>query len=96
MPTYVYRREDGTKFKVQQRITDDPLETCPETGQDVERVITGAAGIIFKGEGFYVNDYGNGSNETTTGTSNGVDAAASDAKSTESATTPASTSDEDN
>ncbi len=61
MPTYAYRREDGTKFEVQQRITDDPLETCPETGQEVERIITGSAGLIFKGEGFYVNDYGNGS-----------------------------------
>lgn len=59
MPTYVYRREDGSKFKIQQRITEDPLETCPETGQPVERIITGSAGLIFKGEGFYVNDYGN-------------------------------------
>lgn len=58
MPTYEYRREDGTTFEIQQRITDDPLETCPETGQQVERIISGSAGLIFKGEGFYVNDYG--------------------------------------
>lgn len=58
MPTYVYRREDGTTFEVKQRITDDPLETCPETGQSVSRLITGNTGLIFKGEGFYVNDYG--------------------------------------
>jgi len=57
MPTYVYRREDGSTFEIQQRITDDPLETCPETGQDVERLITGNGGIIFKGDGFHVNDY---------------------------------------
>jgi len=57
MPTYVYRREDGTTFEVQQRITEDPLEECPETGQDVERIITGSGGVIFKGEGFHVNDY---------------------------------------
>lgn len=57
MPTYVYRREDGSTFEVQQRITEDPLETCPETGQEVERIITGNAGVIFKGEGFHVNDY---------------------------------------
>jgi predicted nucleic acid-binding Zn ribbon protein len=42
---------------VLQRITEDPLEECPETGQDVERIITGNAGVIFKGEGFHVNDY---------------------------------------
>lgn len=46
MPTYVYRREDGTTFETQQRITEDPLETCPETGQPVERIITGSPGII--------------------------------------------------
>jgi putative FmdB family regulatory protein len=57
MPTYTYRREDGTTFEVRQRITEDPLDECPETGQDVERIITGNAGVIFKGEGFHVNDY---------------------------------------
>lgn len=57
MPTYKYRREDGTTFEVKQRITEDPLETCPETGQDVERIITDNPGVIFKGEGFHVNDY---------------------------------------
>lgn len=57
MPTYTYRREDGTTFEAQQKITADPLEQCPETGQDVERIITGNAGVIFKGDGFHVNDY---------------------------------------
>lgn len=56
MPTYVYRREDGSTFEVEQRITADPLDVCPETGQKVERVITGA-GLIFKGSGFYLTDY---------------------------------------
>lgn len=57
MPTYVYRREDGTKFEIKQSITADPLETCPETGQPVERIISGSAGLIFKGSGFYETDY---------------------------------------
>ena len=57
MPTYVYRREDGTTFEVFQRISDDPLKTDPETGQPVERVIGGGAGLIFKGSGFYETDY---------------------------------------
>ncbi len=56
MPTYVYRREDGSTFEVQQRITDDPLKIDPETGQKVERIISGA-GLIFKGSGFYLTDY---------------------------------------
>jgi putative FmdB family regulatory protein len=46
MPTYTYRREDGTTFETQQRITDEALETCPETGQPVERIIAGQPGVI--------------------------------------------------
>ncbi len=57
MPTYVYRREDGTTFEIEQRITDPPLTHCPTTGQRVERIITGSAGLIFKGSGFYLTDY---------------------------------------
>jgi len=57
MPTYVYKREDGTTFEVMQRITEDPLSVCPTTGQKVVRVIGGGAGLIFKGDGFYLTDY---------------------------------------
>ncbi len=57
MPTYVYRRADGTTFEAFQRISDDPLTEDPETGEPVERVIGGGAGLIFKGSGFYLTDY---------------------------------------
>ena len=57
MPTYVYRREDGTTFEIVQRITDDALAEDPETGQKVERVISGGIGLQFKGTGFYITDY---------------------------------------
>lgn len=65
MPTYVYRREDGSTFEIDQRITEDALTTCPETGQKAQRIITGSAGLIFKGSGFYLTDYarGNGASE---------------------------------
>ena len=68
MPTYVYRRTDGSTFEIEQRITEAPLQTCPTTGQAVERVITGGAGLIFKGSGFYLTDYArkNGENEKST------------------------------
>lgn len=60
MPVYTYRREDGTTFDVRQKFTDDPLKVDPQTGQPVVRVVQ-AAGIIFKGTGFYVNDSKNAS-----------------------------------
>jgi putative FmdB family regulatory protein len=46
MPTYAYRREDGTTFEIRQRITEDALDECPETGQSVERIITGSPGVL--------------------------------------------------
>lgn len=62
MPTYVYKREDGTTFELMQGINDKPLEVDPETGQKVHRVITGGAGVVYKGTGWYVTDYKNNSN----------------------------------
>lgn len=49
MPIYTYRREDGTEFEVTQRMNDDKLEECPETGQSCKLVITGGRETVFKG-----------------------------------------------
>lgn len=57
MPTYVYKRADGTTFEIQQKMTEPALETCPTTGQPVKRQIGAGAGLIFKGDGFYITDY---------------------------------------
>jgi putative FmdB family regulatory protein len=57
MPTYIYEREDGTRFEAKQPITDDPLEKCPETGQPCRRVIPSPPSVQFNGGGFHVNDY---------------------------------------
>ncbi|WP_440999979.1 FmdB family zinc ribbon protein [Fodinibius sp. SL11] len=57
MPTYKYKREDGTTFEIRQSINDDALAECPETGQKVKRVISGGGGVVYKGDGFYVTDY---------------------------------------
>jgi putative FmdB family regulatory protein len=58
MPTYEY---ECTKckyfFEELQKITDKPLRKCPKCGGRLRRLITGGAGVIFKGSGFYVTDY---------------------------------------
>lgn len=64
MPMYTYRREDGTTFDLRQNFGDDPITVCPSTGQRVVRVVQ-AAGVIFKGSGFYVTD-NKGASKTTT------------------------------
>lgn len=68
MPVYTYRREDGTTFEVKQKFTDDPYTIDPATGQRVQRVVH-AAGVIFKGHGFYVNDSKSASKASANGTS---------------------------
>lgn len=60
MPTYEYKRKDGTVFEFIQGMNDKPLTTCPDTGQPVTRIISGGGGVVYKGSGWYVTDYKNG------------------------------------
>ena len=54
MPTYEYAcDENGHNFEVFQRFVDQPLSECTVCGAPVRRVIH-AAGVIFKGDGWYV------------------------------------------
>ena len=66
MPTYEYVCEKcGHQFEKFQPISAKPLAVCPEElcarkrwGKGkVKRAIVAGAGLIFKGSGFYVNDY---------------------------------------
>lgn len=91
MPTYIYRREDGSTFEVQQRISEDALTVCPTTGQPVRRVISGKAGLVFKGDGFYLTDYTSYGKEGTKGAS-AKDGAATPAKSDTAASSGEGTS----
>ncbi len=58
MPTYEY--ECGKcehRFEVFQRMTDKPIKKCPKCSSVVKRLMGAGSGIIFKGPGFYANDY---------------------------------------
>ena len=57
MPTYEYRCPEGHEFEKFQRMTDPPVAECPECGEPAERILSGGAGLLFKGEGFYITDY---------------------------------------
>ena len=58
MPTYDYRcRECGRDFEVFQRMSDKPGASCPGCGNAAERLISGGAGFLFKGDGFYITDH---------------------------------------
>ena len=66
MPTYEYICEKcGHEFEAVQSIAAAPLALCPEAlcarkkwGRGkVRKKISGGAGLLFKGSGFYITDY---------------------------------------
>jgi putative FmdB family regulatory protein len=60
MPTYEYRCPEGHEFeRFYRKISDAESELpCPECGKVATRRLTGGAGLVFKGSGFYLTDYG--------------------------------------
>lgn len=58
MPTYEYVCTEGHAFEKIQKMSDRPLRKCPTCGARAERKVSGGSGLIFKGSGFYITDYG--------------------------------------
>lgn len=58
MPTYEYRCSEGHTFEKFQKMTERPRAKCPICGKAASRQISGGAGLVFKGSGFYITDYG--------------------------------------
>ena len=59
MPTYAYEcTACGHTFDVFSKMSAKPTRRkCPVCGGRANRQISGGAGFLFKGEGFYVTDY---------------------------------------
>ena len=58
MPTYEYRCTTcNHEFEKFQRMSEEPVAECPECGKPAERRLSGGAGLLFKGSGFYITDY---------------------------------------
>lgn len=58
MPTYEYQcRSCAQRFEARQSITASPRTRCPHCGKKVDRMISGGAGFLFKGSGFYTTDH---------------------------------------
>jgi putative FmdB family regulatory protein len=72
MPTYGYRCGTcGHQFEIIQRISDEPLTTCPNCQGKLAKILY-PVGISFKGSGFYTTDYkdsGKSSETSTNGSS---------------------------
>lgn len=65
MPAYDYKcNACGHRFEERQSFYDDPIANCPLCESEASRQFV-AVPIVFKGSGFYVNDYGKGSSYTS-------------------------------
>ncbi len=57
MPIYEYKCPKCGVVEVTQKVTDEPLKTCPNCGEPVKKLIAHSVGIVFKGSGFYTTDH---------------------------------------
>ena len=67
MPLYEYQCDHcGELFEIIQKFSDDPLSECELCGGKLERLLSPPS-IQFKGDGWYVTDYGskNGKNSSS-------------------------------
>lgn len=70
MPNYEYEcNHCDHSFVEFQTMSEDRLVKCPACKKNkLERLISGGAGILFKGSGFYETDYKKKKNEPANGT----------------------------
>jgi putative FmdB family regulatory protein len=72
MPIYEYRCEKCGDFEQTQRISDPPLDRCPDCRRKVRRLISNTS-FQLKGSGWYVTDYARAGRNA--GKENGKDSA---------------------
>lgn len=107
MPTYEFRAPDGTIIERIFKISEVPDSVMLDDGRVATRIISGGAGLLFKGSGFYITDYGKdgkkdqraaagsssgGDSGSKSDTSSKSDGASGSASSTKSDSKPAASS----
>src|SRR5213082_1160954 len=67
MPTYEFRCPNGHEFeRFYKTMSTAPLQLkCVECGAVAERQLSGGGGLVFKGSGFYLTDYGKNAHRGT-------------------------------
>src|SRR5437868_12554458 len=100
MPTYVYVcQKCGHQFEQVQSISAEPLSVCakevcpkkPWSKGKVKRAISGGAGLLFKGSGFYITDYRSEKYKEAAKKDTAPSAPAADTKNAKSESKPATT-----
>jgi len=91
MPTYDFSCPQGHEFeKFFRSISSAPTQfACPVCGEIAERQVSGGAGLVFKGSGFYITDYGKDGKKDQRDAAKGVKPSDTPAKPSESSPPPA-------
>ena len=78
MPTYEFRCPKGHEFeRFYKTISAGVSElACPECGAIAVRQLSGGGGLVFKGSGFYLTDYGKNAHRGTAPTDKPADKSA--------------------
>ncbi len=93
MPTYEFACPHGHEFEKFYKMSEAPAAApCPQCGEPATRRISGGAGLVFKGSGFYLTDYGRNAHRTSgdaskqggSGESKGAESKGSESKGGES------------
>lgn len=64
MPTYGYEcKFCGHRFEVFQKMSEDPVKTCPKCRKSKATRRIQAPGFILRGSGFYATEYRRGKSE---------------------------------
>jgi putative FmdB family regulatory protein len=51
-------RACGNEFEARQKISDEPIKTCPKCGQDTVERLVSRSSFALKGSGWYSDGYG--------------------------------------
>ena len=58
MPIYEYQCQTcGNLCEEMQKVSDEPLKTCPQCGKDSLKKIVSSTSFQLKGSGYYATDY---------------------------------------
>jgi len=70
MPTYDYQcQKCEFEFEREQRITEDPIKTCPKCKSRKAKRLLSASNFILKGGGWYADGYGSSGGKKSGGDS---------------------------
>lgn len=94
MPTYDYQCEKCEfEFSREQRITEDPIKTCPKCkGRKVKKLLS-APNFILKGGGWYADGYGSTTKKAGSGDSGSSSDSSSSSSSSDSSSSKSTSKD---